>query len=410
MSRKLYVVGVGPGSRELVNPSAISLIERSDVLIGGKRNLEMFEELHKEKMVIGNNLVSVCEYILNNIDIKRIAVLATGDPGIFSITEYLKDNLTGVEIEVVPGISSIQYLCSRMKLSWHDMYIVSLHGKDKINLYNIIKDNKKVAVFTGGINTPDSICRELYHKGITNASVTVGENLSYPEERIISGTISEIGNMSFGSLSIMVIEYQHESISYEQIWNYTVPGIPDEMFIRGNVPITKEEVRTISISKLRLRKDNIVLDIGAGTGSISIECGLRCTNGIIYAVEKNPEAVNLIEKNISKFNLSNIKVIEGEAPGVLEVLPQPDRIFIGGSSGNMDSIIEWVCRLDSKPRVVANAVTIESAYEVIESFRKRRFENMEIINVGVSRGRSIGQKHLMQALNPVYIISAEKVV
>ncbi|HHY23200.1 MAG TPA: precorrin-6Y C5,15-methyltransferase (decarboxylating) subunit CbiT, partial [Clostridiaceae bacterium] len=204
-----------------------------------------------------------------------------------------------------------------------------------------------------------------------------------------------------------------------------------------DVPMTKEEVRAVTISKLRLEKDSIVFDIGAGTGSVSIECGLVCRQGCVYAVEMNEAGVELIRQNIAKFNLDNVTVIQGKAPKILTNLPMPNRIFIGGTSGCMNEILDWIIKnyrrnnkannsshetsnqisdeacdeinskIKTKIRVVVNAISPETAYEALKGFEKRNFENVEIANISVSRGVRAGDKHIMKALNPVYIISAE---
>jgi precorrin-6Y C5,15-methyltransferase (decarboxylating) len=410
MSNKLYIIGVGPGARELVHPAAMKLIECSDVLIGGRRNLEIFEELDKEKITIGNNLEEVCKYISENIQSKKIAVLATGDTGLYSIMEFLKAKLADIEIEAVPGISSMQYLCAKLKLSWHDICITSLHGHENSDLLSKIDISKNMVIFTGGKYTPDRICKEFADSGLKNVIVSVGEKLSYPDERIVSGTLEEIASMKFDDLSIMVV--QNNSIialgEPSTGWEYTTHGIPDDMFIRGEVPMTKEEVRSVSLSKLRLKEDSIVYDIGAGTGSVSIECALRCKKGMVFAIDKNKEAVKLVVKNAQKFKLPNIKAIEGMAPSGLKGLPEPDRVFIGGSCGQLDDILGWISVIGRAVRVVINTVTIESTYQAIDNLEKKGFNDIEITNIAVSRSKTVGGKHLMQALNPVYVIAATK--
>lgn len=408
MDRKLYIVGLGPGSRKLLHPAAAAAIEESDVLIGGKRNLEAFEDLNREKVEIGNNLEEVYTYIMDNIGLKRIAVLVTGDPGIYSIMEFLKSRLVNAEIEVLPGISSIQYLCSKLKLSWNDMFITSLHGRQQEDLADIVGSNKKVAVFTGGKCRPDKVCQRLLEYNLTDVIVTVGENLSYPNERIVRGVPEEIGALDFDSLSVMIIENGNAEKCPGGEWIYAAPGIPDDRFIRGDVPMTKEEVRAVSLSKLRLKEDSIVYDIGAGTGSVSIECGICCKKGRVFAVEKEPDAVELITKNIEKFRLSNVEIVRGEAPAAAAGGPAPDKVFVGGTGGNMEEILKWVNSFDKNIRVVINSVTIESTYEAVNGLEKQGFENIDIVNMAVSRSRAAGKKHLMQAQNPVYIISAEK--
>ncbi|MCX7711629.1 MAG: precorrin-6y C5,15-methyltransferase (decarboxylating) subunit CbiE [Clostridia bacterium] len=406
--KKLYIVGIGPGAEGYILPEAKRSIEESDVLIGGKRNLEIFKELNKEKIWIGNNLEEICQYILGNLETKSIAVVVTGDPGLYSILGFLKERLTGVPFEVIPGVSSLQYLCCKKKTNWNDLYITSLHGREQADFIDIIKSHPKVAVFTGGEAKPGKVCKKLIENGICDVQIAVGENLSYGNERIVSGPAEEIGQMDFEDLSIMLIEHGSIPVKTSGTWEYKNSSISDELFTRGNVPMTKEEVRAVSISKLRLKENCIVFDIGAGTGSVAVECALRCAKGKVYAVEKNREAIELIHENSIRFGSINLEVVEGEAPVVLTGLPEPDRVFIGGSSGNMESILEWVKSLSKAVRVVINAVTPESVYEALKGLEENNFLDIELVNISVSRGKKLGGKHLMQALNPVYIISAEK--
>lgn len=405
---KLYIIGVGPGAKELILPKALGLIERSDVLIGGRRNLKLFENLDKEKIIIGNNLEEISRYIEDNIDTKSISLIVTGDPGLYSALGYLKSRLRGITVEVIPGVSSIQYLCCKQNKNWEDMFITSLHGREQNNFIDIIGEHKKTAVFTGGETTPDMICSRLLEAGLRNIRVTVGENLTYKDERIISGTPEDISKLKFQSLTIMLIEHDG-TMEDKKEWDFTNSTVPDDMFIRGNVPMTKEEVRAVSISKLRLQKDSIVFDIGAGTGAISVECALRCKQGKVYAIEKNQEACSLINGNADKFGVKNLEVVMGEAPAVLNGLLYPNRVFVGGTSGNMEGILEWVGNSDKALRIVINAITLESVYEALKGLEKNSFEDIEVVNMAVSRGKNVGGKHLMQALNPVYIISAQKV-
>lgn len=408
MANKLFIIGIGPGNEEYIYPAARKYIESGDILVGGKRNLELFHSLQKEEVVIGSSLEPIVRFIRDNIDTKRIVVLASGDPGIFSIAEYVKKHLCGVEMEVYPGISSLQYLCARVGKRWEDIFIVSLHGRECKDVNTILHTHGKVAIFTGGSSSPDGICRELARHGFGNAAVIVGENLSYPDERIVTGFPEDIAKMEFGSLSLMLVENPAAKKAQSPAWEYETSGIPDEMFIRGEVPMTKEEVRSVTLSKLRLREDSVVYDVGAGTGSVSIECALRMKHGRVYAIEKEQNALELIRANILKFGLNNITLVEGVAPYILHRLPEPDRIFIGGTGGSMEDILDWIFHLSGDVRIVINAVAIESAYEALAGLQKQGCKEVEITCVSVARGRTAGKKHLMQALNPVYIISGEK--
>jgi len=405
---KLHIAGIGPGSADLVTPAAMRVIEGCDVLIGGKRNLELFKYMGKEEVIICGKLEIVETYIRENIGKKAIVVLASGDPGIFSISEFLKNNLPDVQIEVHPGISSLQYLCAKINKSWEDAFILSLHGRKTADISAAVRKNGKVAIFTGGDFSPDKACRELACSGLKDVRVTVGENLSYADERIIAGTAEEIGKMKFDNLSVMLVENRRSSNSPHESWQFATSGIPDEMFVRGGIPMTKEEIRAVTLAKLRLKEDSVVYDIGAGTGSISVECGLMAKKGHVYAIDKEREAIELIKKNALKFGVCNITAVEGEAPRALEGLPKPDRVFIGGSGGNMESILDWIFQTGARLRIVVNAAAVETVHEALEGLKKTGFACIDISCVSVSRGRLAGSKHLMQALNPVYIIGAEK--
>ncbi|WP_160317732.1 precorrin-6y C5,15-methyltransferase (decarboxylating) subunit CbiE [Pseudobacteroides cellulosolvens] len=407
MGNKVYILGVGPGDKALICPEAEKVISNCHVLIGGIRNLQVYGNLDCERIKVGNNLDEIAKYIMSNMEQKNIAVLASGDPGVFGILEYLKGKIDNDKIHVVPGISSFQYLCAKMKISWQDAFLTSVHGRDQADVIDIVRKNKKTIIFAGGDNTPEKICSMFFEKGLKDVTVTIGEKLSYKEERITTGKPDSLMKMTFEKLSVLLVLNEKCTSEPKGPMDNAIHGIPDDMFIRGDVPMTKEEIRTVSISKLRLRENYTVFDVGAGTGSVSIECALRCTKGQVYAIEKEKDAVKLIEENIEKFRANNINIIHGKAPDVLTGLPEPDCVFIGGSSGKMNDILECISNCKGKIRVVTNAVTIESAYEAIKGLEEKGFGCVDVVLMSVSKGRSVGGKHLMQALNPVYIISGE---
>jgi|SRR6056297_291386 len=186
-------------------------------------------------------------------------------------------------------------------------------------------------------------------------------------------------------------------------------GLPDDEFIRGKVPMTKSEVRSVILSKLKIIEGNEICDIGAGSGSVSIELARLTSKGMVYSLEKKPEAVELIKKNIRKFKIHNIKLIEGEAPESLLEIPPIDRVFIGGSGGKMKEIIQWSYEtLKSGGIVAASTITIENNYAALKAFESLGFKNIELVQVSVSRNSRLGRVNMMKALNPISIISAER--
>lgn len=405
--KKVYIVGIGIGNRDFLHKRAVDVLGKCSILIGAKRMLDSFSDLAKETYTSSDSK-SIYEYIKkssNNI----FGVLVSGDTGFYSLSKKLteliqgdsekQENGTEIELENIPAISSLQYFASKLNLSWDNIKYVSAHGR-KLNIISNVAFNEKLFILTDNEMNPNNICKILKSKGLGNLKVSIGENLSYDDERIVEDIAANIVGMSFTGLSVMIV-HNDEPVSKENIYR----AIGDGEFITGSAPMTKSEVRTISVAKLHLKNDYIVYDIGAGTGSVSIETALKLSDGTLYAIEKNQEACNLIIENIKKFKTYNIEVINNNAPKGLENLPPPDACFIGGSSGNMEKIIVVLLEKNPSVRVVINAITLESLNEALECMKKYGFKDVEIVCVSVAKARELGQYHMMMAQNPIYIIS-----
>ncbi|MBQ4353809.1 MAG: precorrin-6Y C5,15-methyltransferase (decarboxylating) subunit CbiT, partial [Clostridia bacterium] len=260
--------------------------------------------------------------------------------------------------------------------------------------------SRKVFALTGGGNTVDVICKKLCDYGFGELPVTVGERLSYPDETITSGTAAELCERHFDSLAVMYIEHPDAVRRHRH-------GIPDEEFIRGDVPMTKSEVRTISMAKLDLPTNAVVYDIGAGTGAVSVECAWAAYDGQVYAIEKEADAAELIRQNKVKFRTDNLHVIEGLAPDALSDLPAPTHVFIGGSSGNLREILAVLLEKNPDVRIVLNAVTVETQTEAAECAKEFGFMEYETVSVNIARSRKVGRYHMMTAQNPVSVITLQ---
>ena len=185
-------------------------------------------------------------------------------------------------------------------------------------------------------------------------------------------------------------------------------GIPDDEFIRGEVPMTKSEVRSVVLSRLALSSDSVVYDVGAGTGSVSVECALAAYDGEVFAVEKEADAVDLIRQNKLKFRTDNLRVIAGRAPEALAELPAPTHAFIGGSSGNMRGIVSLILDKNPRCRIVAAAISLETAAELCAIMKETGFAETEVVCLNVSKARRAGDYNLMIGQNPVYIFTLQK--
>ena len=237
----------------------------------------------------------------------------------------------------------------------------------------------------------------LADAGLGGVTVHIGENLGYPEERIVSGTAEELLDREFAPLCVLLAENDKaddEPVTY---------GLPDEAFDRDKVPMTKEEVRGVCVSKLALGRGSVVYDVGSGSGSVSVECALVASRGKVYAIEQKESAIELTGRNAEKFGLINLEVVPGTAPEALVPLPAPTHAFIGGSSGNMREIVELLLEKNPKVRIVATAVTLETLSELTELLKE--FEIAECVELQVNRPRTVGRYHLFNAQNPVYIFT-----
>ncbi len=407
MTNTPYIIGIGPGQSDYIYPLAAQLIAQAEVLIGGRRNLAELAQPGQETLVIDRGLAAVAEYIGQNWQSRRLVVLASGDTSLFSVRAYLQKRLPQVPFTVLPGISSLQYLLARRGLNLNELKIITLHGSNSANLLNTVMRERCTAIFTGGENSPQAIAGRLQALDFAELMLTVGENLSYPDERVTSGTPQQIAAGQFADLSLMLVE---NAAPQCRPWPYLPVGLPDELFTRHvgekAVPMTKSEVRAIITSKLRLEENSRLLEIGAGTGSVTIEAALAAHSGRVWALEKNPAAVETCCANIARFGLDNITLLEGAAP---EAIPDEvfDRVFIGGSGGNMAEIVARVLRQDAPLRIVISAITLESVSEALAALKQGGGRNLEIVQAAVARSKPAGSKHLMLGLNPITIVAAD---
>ena len=399
---KVNIIGIGPGNPDLLTGAARQAIAESNILIGDKRMLSAFAD--DSKTVYDTIKTSAIADIAAKADPVKdvLAVLVSGDVGFFSLAKTISGKLPDCECVRYCGISSLVYFASKLQLSWDDAKIVSMHGRDQ-NLVAAVAQNKKVFSLTGGEHSPQALCKQLCEHGMGQVTVYVGENLSYPEEKITQGTAEEISALNFPSLSVMML-LNDEANGFAP----TVHGLADDLFMRSKVPMTKQEVRSVSMSKLMPKATDLIYDIGAGTGSCSVELALIAKQGKVWAFERNPVAVELLGKNKELFGLSNLEIIAGEALENIKAMPAPDCVFVGGSGGDLCEMLDVIYAKNSKCRVVINAITVETLAQVAAYYKEHEDYSLEIVNVFVARGKHLGSYNLMIAQNPVYVMTALK--
>ena len=403
--QKISLVGIGMGTALTMTAQAEEAVRSADCLIGARRMLEAVRDLDTaagKPALAEYRGEEILSYIRSHPEYREIAVLLSGDTGFHSgaktLGGLLGSELPECETQMITGIASVVYLAARLNTSWEDAALVSLHGKDE-DFIRTVSRNRKTFLLLGGRDAGTRALERLREYEMDEIMIHAGRRLSYPDERIVSGTIQQISEEDVDGLCVVLAENPSPDLS-------ACCHVPDDAFIRGNVPMTKEEVRAVSIAELRLTKNAVVYDIGAGTGSVSVEAALSGTDIRVYAVEKNPEAVSLIGENRKKFRADGIRIISGEAPEALEGLEAPTHVFIGGSSGNLKEILKTVLDRSPEARIVVNAISLETVSEVMEAEKEGLLKDARITQIMASRARKLGRYHLMTGQNPVYIISA----
>ena len=396
--KEVTVLGIGMGDGDTLTMEADRACRKADLIIGAKRIAESLSAYGKPLSFA--ILPKDIEKIVKESSGQSFVVAMSGDTGFYSGTKKLLPLLSGLNVKVLPGISSIPYFCSRIGESWDDAVLISVHGR-YCNIVSKVRSNKKVFALTGGDLGIKNIAELLSENGLGNVKLTVGENLSYENERITRGSASELKDRDFDPLAVLLAENDRaEDMPVTQ-------GLDDSAFLRAEVPMTKQEIRAVTLAKLELSKSSVCWDVGAGTGSVSLEMARVAEDGFVYAVEKNEEACALIESNMKHLGISNVEVVRGLAPEALAGLPAPTHVFIGGSSGSMIPIIEKALEKNPSVRVVMNTVTVESLGDVSDAVKTLGLINEDYVQISAARGRKLGRYHLMTAQNPVFIVSCD---
>lgn len=401
--QKVTLLGIGMGSPKTLTLSGQEAVRNADLIVGAKRMVDAVRFVGQD-FLYEYRSKEIAEYLKAHPEYTKVVVALSGDVGFYSGAKKLAE-LLGSDTEMICGISSVVYFMSKIGLSWDDAKIVSAHGKS-CNLVSLIRMNRKVFSILGTGDGVRKLAEKLTFYGMGDVILHVGENLSYDNEKILAKPAREL------------VSYEGDPLSVICAYNLgaepelATHGIPDEEFIRGKAPMTKTEVRTVSLSKLRLPKDAICYDIGAGTGSVSVEMALRASEGAVYAIEKKEDALALLHENKKKFALDHMYIVPGTAPEALEELPVPTHAFIGGSSGNMKEIVELLLNKNPQVRIVINCITLETVGEALACIRGLEKQEIyecesEVVQLCASRSKNIGRYHMMMGENPIYIITVQ---
>ena len=412
---ELILAGAGMGDKSFMTEEVIEAVNKADAVFGAKRLLDGIQNKDCYNLFRAED---VLEVISNHPEYKKNIVLFSGDSGFYSGSKsFIRDMETSLKksdlkVSVLPGISSVSYLASKLGESYEDAGIYSLHGRfSKENMNEIlwnIKYREKAFVLFSGMQDVKSLAKGMKDRGI-EGHLTLGINLSSEDEELVTISPDEAENLEkSGSIIGFIRNASHEK-------KPLIPYFKDEDFIRDNTPITKEVIRHESIRRLDLREGDLVFDIGGGTGSVSIEIGSLHPSVRVVTIEKKSERAEILRQNIANHHTDNVRVIEGDASEVLrnkisdvmEGKSKPDAVFIGGSSGELEEIIGIISKTGTGIRFVVNAVTIETIQETERVLEKLNPKNRRAVQIGVSNLTEVGDYHMFRSENPVMIYSFE---
>lgn len=393
------LIGMGSGQPENLTLQGLAALRQADLILGARRLLAVLPAGCTENRAAAYRPDEVAE-LLQTSGAENAVLVYSGDTGFYSGASSMMEKLEalGVRARVLPGLSSIQLLAAALGRPWQGWNLVSAHGRTCDPVAECMQ-GRPTFFLTGGSEDPATLCAQLAAEGFGDVQAVVGQCLGTPEEKLFRGSVKELAAGRFNSLSVLLVEAA-------EVLPRRAPGLPDEAFERGDVPMTKQEVRAAVLAKLAVRPEDILWDVGAGTGSVSVELALAAPRGRVYAVECRPEGCALIKANREKFRTRNLVLAEGLAPAALSDLPAPDAVFIGGSKGNLAAIVDAALDKNPDARICVSAIALETLSAAVAALTAKG-RTVQVSQIAVSRAKAVGGLHLMMAQNPIYLITGE---
>ena len=393
------LIGMGSGQPENLTLQGLAALRQADLILGARRLLAVLPAGCTENRAAAYRPDEVAE-LLQTSGAENAVLVYSGDTGFYSGASSMMEKLEalGVRARVLPGLSSIQLLAAALGRPWQGWNLVSAHGRTCDPVAECMQ-GRPTFFLTGGSEDPATLCAQLAAEGFGNVQGVVGQCLGTPEEKLFRGSVKELAAGRFNSLSVLLVEAA-------EVLPRRAPGLPDEAFERGDVPMTKQEVRAAVLAKLAVRPEDILWDVGAGTGSVSVELALAAPRGRVYAVECRPEGCALIKANREKFRTRNLVLVEGLAPAALSDLPAPDAVFIGGSKGSLAAIVDAALDKNPDARICVSAIALETLSAAVTALTAKG-RTVQVSQIAVSRAKAVGGLHLMMAQNPIYLITGE---
>jgi precorrin-6Y C5,15-methyltransferase (decarboxylating) len=405
---KIYIIGIGSDGVPGLTGRARELLAGAEMLLGSEQTLQRVAESQAERIRIGTDLQEAVRLLENNLGRKRLVVVASGDPLFYGVARYLCDRLGKDHFEVLPHVSSMQLAFARIKESWEEAYLTNLANHKLEDVLDRIRTADVVGLFTSADEDPPAIARQLLVRGLDYFRAYVCENLGGPDERVTQGELADLQEMEFAPLNVMILKRKPGRPDQPRgPGRFRRFGNPDDVFAQSRPKsglITQAEVRAIALAQLDIHPGEVVWDIGAGSGSVAIECAQLAQPGLVYAIEQDAADYHLILANATLFGVKNVKAVHGMAPAVFAGLPAPDAIFIGATK-EVTGLVEAAYRaLRPGGRLVVNVAMLERLSTIYEQL-KALAKPVQVLLVNVARGMEQMETVHFEAVNPTFILA-----
>jgi precorrin-6B C5,15-methyltransferase / cobalt-precorrin-6B C5,C15-methyltransferase len=409
---KLVIVGIGDDGEAGLTESARRVVAEADLILGAPATLRLLPATTGRKLALDPEMPSALRQVREAMAHHRPVLVSSGDPLFYGVARYLCDRLGKDQFEVVPHVSSMQLAFARVKESWEDAYLTSLAGRPLEAIVDRIRTAERVGLFSSDDLPPSRLAQALLDRGIDYFRAYVCEHLGSPDERVTQGELADLVSMEFDPLHVLILVRKPDRPDRaSRGGRYRIFGNADDAFAQ-TLPkrglITTAEVRAIALAQLDIRPTSIVWDIGAGSGSVSIESAQLAHQGMVYAIEPEPADVATIQANAEAFSVPNIRPVAGRAPEVLASLPEPDAIFVGGTGRQVVLVLSAAyAHLATGGRMVVNVATIDGLATAHETLKKLAGE-VQVWNVLISRGIEQMDRVRFEAINPSYLLAVTK--
>jgi precorrin-6Y C5,15-methyltransferase (decarboxylating) len=409
---KAYVIGVGGDGLAGLTARARDLLTSADLVLGSESTLGLVPELRGQRLPIGRDLQEVLRTLEANLGKKRLVVVASGDPLFYGVARYLCDRLGKERFEVLPHVSSMQLAFARVKESWEDAYLTNLATHPLEEVLDRIRTAETVGLFTSEKEDPPEVARQLLARGLDYFRAYVCENLGGPDERVTQGELTEIQEMEFAPLNVMILKRKPGRPDQQRApGRFRRFGNPEDVFAQSRPKsslITQAEVRALALAQMDVQPGSVIWDIGAGSGSLALEAAQLAAPGMVYAIEQDAADFHLILANADTFGVRNLKAIHGTAPAVFAGLPPPDAIFVGGTGKEVARLLEAAFEaLRPGGRLVVNVATLEAVSAVYAAL-KALAGPVEAMLVNIARGTEQLETLRFDAVNPTFLLWLKK--